>query len=537
MRGLDQLRDEVSEKVFNAMFETFVNGKLGEEDGWADSVLGGLSQGLDSFFQASPTLNSSFISDRPLDFPNRIFKLLGLNSSNSGFGSPLFEVKRKILLEADKFVRSSQQGRAAREQTERENKQKSVQLIKDVISNCKSILSLDELDYSTTFVGGLSGSQVLRVHLKKAGTPKKLGVLKFTTSNKDFEAEKAGLNAVSSCWISEFCDPSFAEAIFEIDGDTYYVLITSLAFPPSTYSPEIPTLHDIVCDDRNKARATKVINVFAKKYSELCSTECDVKSHSRVNYCQKLLSRWPILIDKFGDPDFWFPVGLPTKEECHFSDNEGVFRNPINVFAEMNLIDEGMFKFKYSHQHGDLNARNILLCKEQQATEKPALIDFEKSANAESLLDPCYLSLFLLEASRPPNSAFANDLNGLHRSFVNTICTKSGSGVDHGTWQFGLECSKLLFGKIWANAKTPEEVNELTLQVHLTLSITALARCYYEVKALHAGKKNSLAETTLLARLFFRISAAALEPYVLRDESIAPVTNVSNDLRDLVERL
>jgi hypothetical protein len=352
---------------------------------------------------------------------------------------------------------------------------------------------------------------------------------------KDFEAEKNGLTLASTEWICEYCDSSFQEAELSIDGQVVYALLTSLAFPPSQFTPDIPTLHDVITS--SQTRCIDIGKLLGKQFAKVFSVHSTSKMESSAGFCQRLISRWPRLVKSLSDVDFWFPVGLPMHEERSFSDNSGTYRNPINVFFTNDLENESHHEFKYALQHGDLNARNVLLQNDDHKSSMLALIDFEKAGVAGCLLDSCYLALFALEASRPNLSSFRDGLENLHDSFVKCVCLGDVAVYHHKAWHLGLDCAKELVAPIWKMANSPDERSDLTRQLHLTLSIVAMARCYYEVKALHDGKSTNLSLATLNARLFFRISAAALKQYVRLDPAVVGRVNIDGDNDVLFSRL
>jgi hypothetical protein len=531
------LSDEIADRVFRILVDSLVDAKqIAEiESKFAEKIIEGICRGVDNFLNQSPTLSSSVVSTQPLALSKKMFDLLGLNCENSSIGSPLYEVKKRVLFGSDELVRNSKVYLQAKEFQKTGIDKTSREFLEQLRPECLNAFRLELLEFSKSFVGGLSGSQVFRVHTRTSDGPKKLGVLKTTDSLIDFEAEKKGLTLVSKGWISEYCDSSFQEAELSIDGQVVYALLTSLAFPPSQFTPDIPTLHDVIASSQTRCIGIGKLlgNQFAKNFS--CHSESEMESIS--SFCQRLILHWPRLVKSLPDVDFWFPVGLPMHEHKNFSDNTGTFRNPINVFFANDLENESHHEFKYALQHGDLNARNVLLQNDDCKFSKPALIDFEKAGVEGGLLDPCYLALFALEASRPNLSSLRDGFDNLHDSFVKCVCLGEEADLHHKSWQLGLDCAKELVAPIWKMAKSRAEKSDLTRQLHLTLSVAAMARCYYEVNALHDGKSTNLFLAILNARLFFRISAAALKPYVQLDAAGVRPVSIDGDNDILFSRL
>lgn len=210
--------------------------------------------------------------------------------------------------------------------------------------------------------------------------------------------------------------------------------------------------------------------------------------------------------------------------------------NPIFALCDLQFPQTGAVEFRYSIQHGDLNARNVLLPYDEPTTERPALIDFEKTRESSALLNLCYLACFILEASRSNKLGDGGYWKQVPGAFVKSICEKNGdSELDHGSWQLALNQNVVLFSQIWSTAKSPEEINSLSMQLRLTLGLTAMLRCYYEVRSFHNMKKSDLDEVTFWSRLYFRIAAIAFQP-VLKpvDPADMPITNVTHDMVDFL---
>lgn len=506
------IKDSVSDYVVMRLSSQLVSGtELVEgEPPLFDMLMDGLSDGIEMFFKTNPSILSSNLDEHPLFLAGRISKQLGLPRAKSYQDDRVAKIDRLVLQRVDDYIKSNSNLLEKLKRKRQFDNEKERSIVDELIRSVKEQLGLDSLELSAPLAGGLSGSRVLRVYVAQAGHSY-LGVLKTTTSEKDFAAEKRGLELVPTCWLSEFSDPNFSEAKVEVDGDTHYALVTSLAFPPSPFSHKIQSLHQKIADERDRKRVSGVMKVLAPKVAEVFYDASVKKVMSRAEFCQKVLTAWPGMIESLAQEEFWFPVGLPSAQERSYFLCGKLVDNPIRLVSEQSFGEEEGIEFRFAVQHGDLNARNILLDHEPGECERPALIDFEKLGDTSAIIDPCYLALFILEAGQPDYSRDNFSLS-VPKAFVGAVCNHKDAGPDLGMWQLSLDSIAQLFEPLWKNANSPEAVNSLTNQVHLTLGITALVRAYYEVKSLHKGRKTDFAEVEYWSTIFFQISALALIP-------------------------
>lgn len=512
--SLDEFSRLVSDSVTIRLGKVFVTGSDPEDrsDSFIEAFSRGVQKGVENFFLTSPDIRSSFLDEHPIFLATKISTLIGLSPEQVPKSSLLYRLRRIVLSEVSAYVQTDSRmvDRKNRRQRERESDDRL--LTHQILEASRDKLKLDTLDLSQELAGGLSGSKVFRVYSSSNGQPSRLCVLKTTTDRKSYESEKDGFDAAKASWIGDFCAPEYSEAVLSIGDKQYFALMLALAFPPSTFSQSTPSLHELLVA-RNIPRARGVTSRLGKEYArvfwELSTTQVDTAA----DFCKRLTSKWKKFESKIDDDEFWYPIELPSASEPVFHDFGTDLPNPLHVLSRSKFRIDGKVEFHLAIQHGDLNARNILVPYEApRQNEVPALIDFEKVGQSSALLDICYLAFFILEASLP-TASYDESSEVLPKSFVSSIVSgRVPDDIDHGFWQFGLQRIAELSAPSVKLANTPEMKHALSIQLHLTLGVVGLLRAYFEVNSLYRERKSDLREVTFWAKLYFRIAATSLEP-------------------------
>jgi Phosphotransferase enzyme family len=195
--------------------------------------------------------------------------------------------------------------------------------------------------------------------------------------------------------------------------------------------------------------------------------------------------------------------------------------------------------FFTAFQHGDLNARNLLISNPGTTRVKAQMIDFEKACESSPFLDLCWLSLWLLSASKKSLPVDAHQWAAAPAAFANVFAEGSDVDDDVGALQTGVDLARELARGVLAKDKEKSAEaqgfwkNRIAEHLKLTLGATALAMSYYEVRSVvrlveRGGDRD--AEEARLASLwaicFFHIAALALRHYSPERFAARPIHDI-----------
>lgn len=306
-------------------------------------------------------------------------------------------------------------------------------------------------------------------------------------------------------------------------------------------------MHDLVArgqkqDPRRIARELGA--AYAANFKNLSPDQNSVTSTS--DYFAEVLAHWsrPAKDGAWEDDTFWTAVNLPSPSEECFSDGDRVMCNPLWLIRQ--LPDKQAVFFR-SFQHGDLNARNLLLSGEKLSHSQ--MIDFEKAGCNSPLLDICWLSLSLLVASRRsfPVMVTVDHWCAISEAYATTLISGEIVDADVGPFQVGLDLASDLIADLHRlPMESQDDHNKgflkfrISEHIALTLGAAALAMAFYQVRSVDRAMENGKHEVekqksaTLWAICFFRIAAHALSSYAsksfveqaVRDTRILIMTNM-----------
>lgn len=420
----------------------------------------------------------------------------------------------------------------------------------DVIEDLRTQLGLEALAYLATFGGGLSGSTVLKVYMRVDETNEAVGVMKLTEAEEDHERELKGHEAAANSWLARWVVPPPTACHISAAGHDRrrFALLFRLAFPPSASGDDSDSLHTTICRGE-RVRAGGVVAELGRAYAEHLLS-ADREAIPVQQFVMALLAHWPrpSAGEIWTDAAFWNLTGLPSPNAPGFIDDGVVTWNPLWLLNhDLKEARENRVFFS-SFQHGDLNARNILVQRHSEgapaANTTLQLIDFEKAGIASSLLDLCWLSFSVLmaAASRIPRPS-REQWWALPASFIEGVLLRHRRDEDLGALQLGVDLACGLLDPVCELASRFEErqtagfwENRIRDQLALTLGVGALAASYYEGRSLQRAYDRGedltaprCEESLLWAVSFFRIAALAFRGYrdgIPRSQGLADVSRV-----------
>lgn len=408
-------------------------------------------------------------------------------------------------------------------------------------------LGLDALSYLASVGGGLSGAAVVKVYFREAAH-EAIGILKLTSDSDDHDRERRGHEEATVSWLRHWVSPPPRACTCDSEPSRRrYALLSLLAFPPDSRGDESDCLH-IAVGRSERGRVAGVVRELGQSYSAHLHP-AERRQLTPRDFVRELLQHWTPSGKEgvWEDAGFWSLPRLPSPNVESFIDGEAVLLNPLWLLQHFEGLAPDNRTFLYSFQHGDLNARNILLARTTEtAAAKIQLIDFEKAGVASSLLDVCWLSLWLIVASgdRVPGPTVAQ-WQSLPSAFVDAFVGGIQEDRDLGVLQLGVEMGRALIEPIrlvplgFADLQTRGFwENRLHDQLRLTLGATALGMSFYECRQLHQMYESADGDSagqrhTLWAIAFFRIAAIALRPY----GPSAPRVRVAPNVVALIDRL
>lgn len=398
----------------------------------------------------------------------------------------------------------------------------------DTITEVRDVFHLEELKWLGTLAGGRSGSTVLKVYIRERPAKEAVGVLKLTREQDDYQRERRGYDEAHGDWLRHWV----AEKPLACECSSgLFALLSRLAFPPDATGDDSDSLEVTILRGQ-RARSTAVVSELGRAYSSHLP-DADRKDDAPSDFVRQLVRHWPGTIDRriWSEEDLWTIVGLPGPRTPAFLDG-GVLRwNPLWLLNRG--IGQPNEKRVYFHslQHGDLNARNVLL---RRRDDSPAsgclvqLIDLEKAERTSSLLDICWLTLWIIVASgsRVPRAS-ATHWALLPQRLVGAVIEGQQDDEELGSLQLGVDLASVLAHDVREmpraftdNATKGFWENRINDQLRLTLTITALVMTYYEARnlerAFDEGEDTESSEnqlSVLWAVTFFRIAAIALKEY------------------------
>ncbi len=398
----------------------------------------------------------------------------------------------------------------------------------DTIDEVKSALGLEELKWLGTIVGGRSGAIVVKTYIRERSVNEAVGILKLTRRYDDYERERGGYEAALRDWFRAWvtAKPLACEC-----PSGFFALLSRLAFPPDISGDDSDSLENIVLRGE-RGRAMAVMSELGGAYaSHLPGSERKYETPSE--FVRSVVRHWPVTAARrvWSEDDLWTMIGLPGPHTPAFIDGAAVRWNPLWLVGR-DLGRQGERRVYFSSlQHGDLNTRNVLVRRAQGtvvASHLVQFIDLEKTERTSSLLDVCWLALWIVVAagSRVPGAA-PEHWAALPDRFVDAVVGGSLRDEDLGPFQLGIDLASALMGGMRDISKRFDDSatkgfweNRLYDQLRLTLGVTSLVMTYYEARNLERAfdegedmASSSCQVSTLWAVTFFRIAAAALKEY------------------------
>jgi hypothetical protein len=405
-------------------------------------------------------------------------------------------------------------------------------LNQDTLESWRRLFGLDVLEVNRPLAGGLSGALVLRVYFRPegAGEEIRLGVLKRRPDADEHHRELEGHTRALSSWLGADCDwvPDRPVAKFSTAGNCS-LFLTHLAFPVLAGHPEPPTLHERISDlgmTFDPAVTEFVAETIGRGYAVRLNLwfrgSRPGTPATRRGHLLRLLGHWPKFRRAWegGDRDpLW---DLPGGDSPGFQDGTHVRTNPLWLVQQPRIADDDQLMLPVEFQHGDLNARNVLVAPDAGTTPERVplvqLIDFEKAGEQFLGLDLCWLAFTTLMASA--RQVRLDSAYWLHvpDAFARAVFAEPRGG-HLGDFQLGLDVIRRLFTPFHtAPPAGAPELRGVVLGDLLPLLVggSALAKVLYEMRDVRKRVDQGDAVTSdanrrkrLWALTFFRISAAA----------------------------
>jgi hypothetical protein len=508
-------------------------------------------EGVEQFLKTAPPLPQYVLGFNHKRLAYYICECVGLTEADSGgiFGIQLRGQISSLALQYY-YIHPTVQEHLQRAQVTKESK--LLDDIQRVLAHAKRQFTFDELQIAEALSGGWSGSIVIRVYYREHGSHTELGVFKCTDDKGDFQRERDGQSAARCSWMAEWVEPRLYSAALPEgahgDNTETFVLLTPLAFPPSPRQQVVPTLYDLIHARRETHRCKKAVAVlgsaYATQFGKLAPAEEDFMLVR--DLFLRTIKNWakPYKENAWNDNAFWHSVDLPIPRKACFQDGERVLWNPLWLIHSEKFGGAAKVEGRFTEQHGDLNARNVMLpIEEAQVTDARSplrLIDFEKWTKQSAVLDLCWLGLAILEACAPlrPSIEFWFDLP--ERFVCAVVDDGDDRQADSGNFELGLELVGGLFGPLHENARriSPVMENSVSNMLCITLGAAALAFAYYSARALDirpgvVWRADDTQFRLLWAMFGFRVAALCLNRLETRPIEGHPGIN----MRDVLESL
>jgi hypothetical protein len=388
----------------------------------------------------------------------------------------------------------------------------------ELLKRAQEQLGLAELHEAASIAGGQSGSTVVRTYCRQsAGSALELCIVKSTDSEGDFSREIKGVAQAKASWMSGWVVDAIKSERITLDQNRElhrYIIISPLAFPPTSTSQHVPSLAEFV-ESRRIRICELAVDELGSKYSQYFHERTDTFLSAR-RLVEQLLAHWTVVGgEAWQDSAFWSIAGLPSCTDQCFQDGRSIRWNPLYLMSELTWLPTDNWPCRMGAQHGDLNARNILLSVDD-ATESVQLrvIDFEKWCQSICVLDICWLACYIVRAAAPrtANPEYWPELAGC---FARAVLSPSAQATtDCGPFQFGIRLVRRLFNQFLPTSE-PVLLNAITQQLRLTLAVTALVQSFYDTRALYRESSNVRTDDRRYRQLwalhFFRVAAIALD--------------------------
>lgn len=488
-----------------------------------------LERSLDEVLMNLRLLSPEIFTDdcRTLDL--FLCEQMGINPEMST-AYPLERALRLVVLTASrKMYRENPELQDRLRKAAKYEEEKALDEVQEVVESARRKFALKVLQRSDALAGGLSGSLVLRVYYGEQGEQAKLGVFKITDDQDKFDREQNGHLMALASWMSHWVEPIMLAQRLDLEKrrGSVFVMLSPLAFPPIAGKQLIPSLHDLTAN-RERMRcivaATEIGNCYSLQYESLQPQGEDYITRREIFL--SILHHWdsPLKDNVWAKDAFWLLEGLPAPSCSCIQDGNKVLWNPLWLITHGCFGGDAKIEGRFTDQHGDLNARNVMLPLKANlpGSNEPQLrlIDFEKWATHQSaVLDPCWLSLYVLKATAP--SAVSCDFwDDLPSRFYSAIFDpKFLQQGDSGPFQLALEIVAQLFQPFheMADRNGHTVKNDFFTMTSLTLAAAGLAFAYYERRRLNRKSVSRRAEINekycrLWALFGIRLSAMCLSP-------------------------
>lgn len=481
-----------------------------------------LAKALEAYLRSAPPLPSHVVADNHRRLEDHLCRCLGLRADVPPLTVLDDALRRKVSELAERFYYDLPYVRARLEKAAVHNQAQELDHVQKLLRRVKQLLGFHQLQLSESLKGGLSGSLVIRVYFQEKDSSLRLGVFKYTDDKADFDRERAGHRDACASWMKHWIgDQMHSATVLDKEGlAESYILLSPLAFPPTAQSQIIPSLHDLITN-RSRSRSKEIVDEIGKAFAEWFAT-LEPSYCTRKQFFDSVLAHWPKIASEhiWQDQVFWTIANLPSPDTKCFQDGTAILWNPIWLANHGSLRGSAEIDVRRCAQHGDLNARNVMVPIESTPDNQThlRLIDFEKWTTQSAVLDPCWLSFFVLAACAPlqPTREHWQDLP---LQFVNAVLGDKGTAQpDAGAFQLGLDLVACLFEPLHRLAASSGDVipNTLRNMLTTTLAATALASSYYATRELDKApfveqKLDDRRYRRLWAIFGFRVAARCLD--------------------------
>lgn len=363
-----------------------------------------------------------------------------------------------------------------------------------------------------------------RLYYQRSDGPPSLGILKSTRNHGDFCRERDGFQRAAESWMNILQwipkKPQFVES-----PENVYYILAPLAFQPNRESRDIPSLHSIIAEDRNRERSEAIIDQLRDAYFEtFLSIGISPTSQPSMafDHVSRILDKWPGIKRYWEQESRQNSLIFPAATESQFKAIDYGYLNPLWLLRNRNVWKQEACPLQSHFVHGDLNARNILINPQSDKLPLIQLIDFEKSYRDDLLaVDLCWLAFWLVMAS-----GHSAKLNSPHWRYLPGCLYSAIDGSlqepsDLGEVHLGLDLIRRLFTP-WKFEPTEAEdarpiLARKVVQCSLFASATAKALLHNRdhfrkrLKEDSSEKEDSSVETTdkKWAMVFYELSARA----------------------------